>query len=90
MTTWSHFPCTPGKYFQCPPAPLKHGLKGVHSSFIQTEVGNNGARAFGLEKAHITVEESISGLVRVVSFSRPKEYKISSLGRKGASWAYFS
>ena len=30
-------------------------------------MGNEGARALGLEKAQITVEESISGLVNLVS-----------------------
>lgn len=38
----------------------------VHPGFVQTEMGNTGAQAFGLEKAFITVEESVSGLVNVV------------------------
>lgn len=41
-------------------------LKRLHS-WVQTEMGNDGARTFGLEKAEITVEESVSGLVKVVS-----------------------
>jgi hypothetical protein len=29
-------------------------------------MGNTGARHFGLEKAYITVDESVTGLVKVV------------------------
>lgn len=39
----------------------------VSHSWVQTEMGNQSARTFGLEKADITVEESVSGLVKVVS-----------------------
>lgn len=39
-------------------------------SWVQTEMGNAGARAFGLENAPDTLEASISGLVKVVS--KPK------------------
>ena len=39
-------------------------------SFVQTEMGNSSAVLFGLEKAHISVEESVSGLVKVVSRRR--------------------
>ena len=38
--------------------------------FVQTEMGNSSAVLFGLEKAHISVEESVSGLVKVVSRRR--------------------
>ena len=36
-------------------------------SWVQTEMGNTGAKAFGFEKAPDTFESSISGLVKVVS-----------------------
>ncbi|CAG7936829.1 unnamed protein product [Penicillium salamii] len=34
--------------------------------FVQTEMGNSGARAVGLEKAFLTVEESVSGIVKTI------------------------
>ena len=34
-------------------------------SWAQTDLGNNGAEAFGLEKAAITVEESVNGIIQV-------------------------
>ena len=35
-------------------------------SWVQTDLGNLGAEAFGYEKAAITVEESVGGMVRVI------------------------
>lgn len=37
------------------------------SSFAQTDMGNAGARYFGMEKAFFTVEEVVIGMVSVVS-----------------------
>ena len=34
-------------------------------SWIQTETGNPGARLFGFEKAALTVEQSVEGLIKV-------------------------
>jgi hypothetical protein len=36
--------------------------------FVQTDMGNAGAKKVGLEKAYITVEESIAGMTKVVRF----------------------
>lgn len=41
----------------------------VHPGWVQTEMGNTGARAFGLDKASITIEESVEGVVTVVRIS---------------------
>jgi len=38
----------------------------VDPGWVQTDMGNAGAKAFGFEKAEITVEESVSGLVNVI------------------------
>lgn len=38
-------------------------------SWVQTELGNRGADAFGIEKAAITVEESVTGVVKVIDAS---------------------
>ncbi|KAK5075793.1 hypothetical protein LTR24_009884 [Lithohypha guttulata] len=38
----------------------------IHPGWVQTEMGNTGAQAFGLEKASITIEESINGVVNVI------------------------
>ncbi|KAK3116868.1 hypothetical protein LTR53_002308 [Teratosphaeriaceae sp. CCFEE 6253] len=34
--------------------------------FVQTDMGNSGARKLGLEAADITVDESVAGLVDVI------------------------
>lgn len=41
------------------------------NSWVQTDMGNAGAVAFGLQKAEIAVEESLSGLVKVVRHAFP-------------------
>jgi hypothetical protein len=43
-------------------------------------MGNSSAVLFGLEKAHITVEESVSGLVKVVSFRRKNSFEEHFMG----------
>ena len=35
-------------------------------SFVQTDMGNAGARSMGLEKAHQTIEESVGGITKKV------------------------
>ena len=35
-------------------------------SFVQTDMGNNGARKFGMEKAFTEVEDCVSGMVSIV------------------------
>ena len=40
-------------------------VRGIR--WVQTEMGNTGAKAFGLESAPDTLEASISGLVKLVS-----------------------
>ncbi len=35
-------------------------------SWVQTDLGNLGAEAFGLEKAAITVEQSVTGMIKVI------------------------
>ncbi|KGO46236.1 Glucose/ribitol dehydrogenase [Penicillium expansum] len=37
--------------------------------WVQTELGNRGADSFGIEKAAITVEESVAGVVKVIDAS---------------------
>jgi hypothetical protein len=39
----------------------------VLCSWVQTDMGNAGARAFGLEEAPLSIDESIHGIVHVVS-----------------------
>lgn len=43
-------------------------------SWVQTELGNRGADAFGIEKAAITVEESVTGVVKVIDASTLKTH----------------
>lgn len=39
--------------------------------WVQTEMGNAGARAFGMEKATLELDESIRGMVHVVCSVSP-------------------
>lgn len=49
---------------------LRGGLiMAPRNSWVQTELGNRGADAFGIEKAAITVEESVTGVVEVIDAS---------------------
>ncbi|KEY73079.1 hypothetical protein S7711_06151 [Stachybotrys chartarum IBT 7711] len=41
----------------------------VDPGFVQTELGNRGARTFAMDKAAITVEESVQGVVNVIDAS---------------------
>ncbi|KAK4936491.1 hypothetical protein LTR10_022654 [Elasticomyces elasticus] len=41
----------------------------IHPGWVQTELGNTGAQAFGLEKAFITIEESINGVLNVFGYA---------------------
>ncbi|KAK0637465.1 putative NADP(+)-dependent dehydrogenase [Bombardia bombarda] len=38
----------------------------INPGFAQTDMGNSGARHFGMEKAWITVQESVDGVVKLV------------------------
>ena len=38
--------------------------------WVQTDMGNEGAKTFGVEKANITVEESVGGMVKMVSLGK--------------------
>ncbi|KAJ5193429.1 hypothetical protein N7449_009571 [Penicillium cf. viridicatum] len=42
--------------------------------WVQTELGNRGADAFGIDKAAITVEESVTGVVKVIDASTLKTH----------------
>ncbi|KAL9617887.1 MAG: hypothetical protein Q9160_007375 [Pyrenula sp. 1 TL-2023] len=37
----------------------------IHPGWVQTDMGNAGAKMFGLEKAEITLEESVNGMGKV-------------------------
>lgn len=43
--------------------------RGALCSWVQTEMGNAGARFLGMEKALITIEQSVPDMVKVVSAS---------------------
>jgi norsolorinic acid ketoreductase len=38
----------------------------TEDSWVQTDMGNNGAQSLGLEKAEIGVDESVSGMIKVI------------------------
>ncbi len=39
-------------------------------SWVQTDLGNLGAEAFGFEKAAITVERSVTGMIKVIDVAK--------------------
>jgi norsolorinic acid ketoreductase len=41
----------------------------LNPGWVQTDLGNTGARALGLESAYITVDESCDGMVKVIASS---------------------
>ena len=41
----------------------------VHPGWVQTDMGNAGAKAVGMEKAAVTMEDSMAGTTREVSFA---------------------
>lgn len=45
----------------------------VHPGFVQTDMGNAGAQAFGLERASITVEDSVNGMLKVIDEAKRQE-----------------
>jgi norsolorinic acid ketoreductase len=45
---------------------LRHRHVNELCSFVQTDMGNAGAKAVGLEKAFQTVEESVGGIVKTI------------------------
>ena len=47
----------------------------------QTDMGNTGAIAFGLEQAPVTVEESCTGMIEVIDRATKEEYG-------GKMWAH--
>ncbi|OAQ98857.1 hypothetical protein LLEC1_01719 [Akanthomyces lecanii] len=46
----------------------------IDPGFVQTELGNRGARSFNLEKAGITVDESVQGVVKVIDASTKESH----------------
>ena len=42
--------------------------------FVQTDLGNEGARAFGMEQAPTTVDESVGGMYQVLTTATKNKY----------------
>ena len=38
-------------------------------SWVQTDLGNNGARFFGYEQAPLTIDESCNGMVKLIDMA---------------------
>ncbi|SPQ24832.1 959f1f8e-e6e7-498b-9f1d-ceeb1299ed37 [Thermothielavioides terrestris] len=53
----------------------------IDPGWVQTDIGQRGAAAFGYEKAAITVEESVNGLIRVIDAATRETHS-------GALWKY--
>ena len=50
-------------------------------SWVQTDLGNFGAEAFGVEKAAITVQESVTGMIKVIDAAARETHS-------GKLWTY--
>ncbi|KAG8157440.1 hypothetical protein KVR01_012824 [Diaporthe batatas] len=46
----------------------------INPGWVQTDLGNAGARALGLESAFISVDESCDGMVKVIASSTKEKY----------------
>ncbi|KAL9121203.1 MAG: hypothetical protein Q9187_002239 [Circinaria calcarea] len=42
----------------------------IDPGWVQTDIGNRGAEAFGYEKAAITVEQSVTGMIKVIDVAK--------------------
>ena len=42
--------------------------------FVQTDMGNKGAKAFGMEEAPVRVEDSVGGMFRVLTEGSRERY----------------
>lgn len=53
----------------------------IYCSWVQTDLGNRGAKAVGFKEAAITLEESVSGLVKTIDAATKETYS-------GKLWTY--
>ena len=60
----------------------------VHPGWVQTEMGNAAAQGWGLEKAEISVEESVTGVMSVVDGATRKESGGKFLTYSGDEWPW--
>ncbi|ETI27394.1 hypothetical protein G647_09584 [Cladophialophora carrionii CBS 160.54] len=60
----------------------------MHPGWVQTEMGNAGAREFGLEKAQIMLEESIPGMVDVIDNATMDATAGKFMVYDGTEWAW--
>ncbi|KAF2119260.1 hypothetical protein BDV96DRAFT_642295 [Lophiotrema nucula] len=44
----------------------------IHPGWAQTDMGNDGAQAVGLEKAEVPVEDSINGMISIINKATPE------------------
>ncbi|KAJ5156272.1 hypothetical protein N7492_009075 [Penicillium capsulatum] len=60
----------------------------VDPGWVQTDIGNRGADAFGFEKAAVTVEDSAAGVVKVIDGSTLETHsgKIFKFGGEEVAW----
>ncbi|EAQ90267.1 hypothetical protein CHGG_02202 [Chaetomium globosum CBS 148.51] len=53
----------------------------IDPGWVQTDIGDRGAHAFGIEKAAITVDESVNGIIKVIDAATQETHS-------GRLWAY--
>ncbi|KAL9117322.1 MAG: hypothetical protein Q9187_006142 [Circinaria calcarea] len=42
----------------------------IDPGWVQTDIGNRGAKAFGFEKAALTVEQSVTGMIKIFDVAK--------------------
>jgi len=60
----------------------------LHPGWVQTELGDRGARSFGLETADTTIEESVKGMVPLIDNATRKETSGKFLVYDGSTLLY--
>jgi norsolorinic acid ketoreductase len=56
--------------------------------WCQTDMGNTGAQAFGLEQAPVTVQESCAGMIKVIDKASKEEYGGKMWAHEGEQMAW--
>jgi len=60
----------------------------IHPGWVQTDMGNGGAKSNGLEKAPVTVEDSVNGIISLIDKAERKTHsgKFFDYQHKEISW----
>ncbi|KAM7185887.1 NAD(P)-binding protein [Rhypophila sp. PSN 637] len=60
----------------------------IHPGWVQTDMGNHGANNFGLDKAEVTVEDSVTGVAKVIDASTKESHGGKMWSHEGEQLAW--